>query len=62
MRKASSEGSLVIVYGVPERINEDGTISLRASYVLGIDKQWYRTDVLDYGRPGEPVKLLKVPR
>jgi hypothetical protein len=22
---------------------------------------WYRTDVLEYGRPGEPVKRLKAP-
>jgi hypothetical protein len=61
MRSAARPGTLLIVYGTPEQIADDGSISLRAAYIRGIDAQWYRTDVMDYGRPGEPVRLLKVP-
>ncbi|MDC4204579.1 MAG: hypothetical protein MPW14_07480 [Candidatus Manganitrophus sp.] len=61
MRKAASPGNLVIVYGTPERVNDDRSISLKSVYIRGIDKQWYRTDVLDYGRPGEPGKVINVP-
>lgn len=31
------------------------------SLVRGIDAQWYRMDIFDYGRHGEPVKLIKIP-
>jgi len=26
-----------------------------------IKRQWYRMDILDYGRPDEPSKILKTP-
>jgi hypothetical protein len=51
MENATSAGNLVIVYGTPERINEDGSITLRTAYLREIDKKWYSTDVLNYGRP-----------
>ena len=61
MRKAAGAGNLVIVYGTPERINDDRSIYLKSVYIRGIEKQWFRTDVLDYGRPGQPAKLINVP-
>jgi hypothetical protein len=59
MKKASAPGNLIIVYGKPKQINDDKSITLTSTYIRGIDKQWYRTDMLDYGRPGQPVKMLK---
>ncbi len=59
-RKAAAPGNLAIVYGIPER-TEDSIMILKSSYVRGIDKEWYTTDVLDYGREGEPGELKQVP-
>jgi hypothetical protein len=52
---------MLVAYGYPSLIHGDvvglhPTQSLRA-----IKPEWYRTDVLDYGRPGEPSKPSKTP-
>ena len=61
MNKAAGPGSLVIVYGIPEQVNEDRSITVKSVYIRGIDKKWYRTDVLDYGRPVQPARPIKAP-
>jgi hypothetical protein len=58
---AESIGDMIIVYGIPSGLN-DSVIELRSYYVRVIDSQWFATDIMDYGRPGEPVNLLRVPQ
>lgn len=53
-------GDLLVAYGVPSKIKGDLVILL-ARNLRAIKPMWFRTDVLDYGRPGEPAKLLRVP-
>lgn len=57
----ATPGNMGLVYGVPQELLNDGTIVLKCTYLRGIEKQWYRTDVMDYGRKGEEVKILNVP-
>jgi hypothetical protein len=59
MKKFAGPGNLIIVYGTPTQVNDDKSILLKCTYMRGIDKQWYRTDMLDYGRPGQPVKMIR---
>jgi hypothetical protein len=59
-KKSASPGNLAIVYGMPEKI-EDNIVVLKCNYIRVIDKQWYRMDVLDYGREGEPGEVKKIP-
>jgi hypothetical protein len=52
-------GDMLVAYGYPTvvRTNYIGlnpTMNLRA-----IKPLWFRTDILDYGRPGEPGRVLK---
>ena len=61
MKNVSVPGNLIIVYGIPDLVNEDGSITLKSIYIRIIEKKWYRTDILNYGRPGQPVSLKKVP-
>ena len=53
-----SVGDMLVAYGNPrvhaDRVGLSPTENLRA-----IKPPWFRTDVLDYGRPGEPAKILK---
>jgi hypothetical protein len=53
-------GYLIIVYGTPYEIKAD-VIMLKESSSRIIEPKFFVTDVMDYGRPGEPMKLLKVP-
>ena len=61
IKKATAIGNLAIVYGMPERV-EDNVIFIKSSYVRSIDAQRYGMDIFDYGRRGEPMKFLKVPK
>jgi len=56
----NSVGDMAIVYGLPIGL-EDSVVVLGAFYIREIDKQWFATDILDYGRPDEPVWELRVP-
>jgi hypothetical protein len=58
MRKLILGGDMVIVYGYPRAVANDVIDLGQAEYVRHIPKNWFRTDVIDYGRPGEPVKSL----
>ena len=53
-----SIGDMLVAYGYPhvhgDLVGLSPTENLRA-----IKPPWFRTDVLDYGRPGEPSKILK---
>ena len=57
---SESIGSMIIVYGIPTAV-VDSVIDVSAYYVRVIDKQWFATDIFDYGRPGEPVEVLRIP-
>ena len=57
---ANSVGDMAIVYGLPIDL-EDSVVVLGAFYIRVIDQQWFATDIFDYGRPGEPVEVLRVP-
>lgn len=52
-------GDMIIAYGNPSMI-KDQLISFYPTFTIRpVKPQWYRTDILDYGRPGEPSKVLK---
>jgi hypothetical protein len=53
-------GSLAIVYGVPEKI-EDGTIILKYRFLRVIPPGSYSISQFDYGRFGEPIRYLDAP-
>jgi len=59
VRRVMRPGTLLLVYGHPDGIASDGTLYVKATYIRAIESQWYRTDKLDYGRPGQPVTILK---
>jgi len=61
LRQLIQPGDMVVVYGYPKSIREDGAIDFgQAEYVRHIPKDWFRTDVLEYGRPGDPVRSLSL--
>ncbi len=45
-------GDLLIVYGIPYDIVEDGVIRLETKYIRHISKQYVDTSWLPYGREG----------
>lgn len=52
---------MIIAYGYPNIVKDDLIGFYPTQNMRSIKPKWYRTDVLDYGRPGEPMKCLKVP-
>jgi len=52
--KYAAEGKLALVYGVPERVDTNGTVVIKYRYlrILGADQ--FSTNKFDYGRFGEP--------
>ncbi|MGD1086062.1 MAG: hypothetical protein ABSA47_15105 [Verrucomicrobiota bacterium] len=56
----ASPGSLAIVYGVPEAV-EDGVVILKYRYLRVIPPDQYSISRFDYGRFGEPVRYLGNP-
>ncbi|MBU0983232.1 MAG: hypothetical protein KKA42_05140 [candidate division Zixibacteria bacterium] len=56
-----SIGDMIIVYGIPTGVR-DSLVDLRAFYIRTIDPAWFATDILDYGRPGEPAEILRIPQ
>ncbi|HND02750.1 MAG TPA: hypothetical protein PK782_11790 [Nitrospira sp.] len=52
--------NMLIVYGKPEKV-EDGMLHVTCDYAAFIKREWVRTDIFDYGRPGESVKWLNTP-
>lgn len=56
--KFAAPGNLAIVYGVPEKVEPDGTIVMRYRYCRVIDRDHYNTNQYDYGRLGDPFHTL----
>jgi hypothetical protein len=56
--KYAGEGKLALVYGVPEKVDADGTVVLKYRYlrILGADQ--FSTNKFDYGRFGEPFRAI----
>ena len=52
-------GDLLVAYGYPSMIRSNVVGLYPAQNLRAIKPQWYRTDILDYGRPGEPSRILK---
>jgi hypothetical protein len=52
---------MIIAYGYPSMIKDDLVGFYPTQNIRPIKPEWYRTDVFDYGRPGEPAKILRVP-
>jgi hypothetical protein len=57
--KYAAPGSLAIVYGTPESLDENGTIVLRYHYIRVLGPAHFRENELDYGRKGEPYRAIK---
>jgi hypothetical protein len=50
---------LMVTYGIPKSITKENHIDLGEAYYMRLfPSQSYRTDVIDYGRPGEPSKSI----
>jgi len=61
--KSVLNGDLVIVYGYPDTIFSDSTIMVRSTYIRSFLENYFRTDIMDYGRVYEPItKILLKPR
>jgi hypothetical protein len=50
---------MIIAYGYPSQIRNNVIGLFPTENLRAIKPQLYRTDILDYGRPGEPTKVLK---
>ena len=57
--KYAAPGNLAIVYGVPEKVEADGTIVMHYRYLRMIDHDHYNTNEFDYSRLGEPFHTLR---
>ncbi|HET6248887.1 MAG TPA: hypothetical protein VFE47_14415 [Tepidisphaeraceae bacterium] len=58
MRRLIVPGDMMVVYGTPH----DGGVTIdlgEARYVREIPASLVATDILDYGRPGEPSRILR---
>ncbi|MEM1261042.1 MAG: hypothetical protein AAGH76_01470 [Pseudomonadota bacterium] len=61
LRENIRVGDLFIVYGTAQQVQADGTVDFgQAEYVRLIPQEQFRDDRIDYGRPGEPTKVLDV--
>lgn len=59
--KYSAAGKLALVYGVPDRIDGNGTIVLRYRFLRILDSNQFSTNQFDYGRLGQPFRALEMP-
>jgi hypothetical protein len=53
-------GDMLIAYGYPSMVRNNVIELYPTQNMRAIKPKWYRTDILDYGRHGEPSKVLKV--
>jgi hypothetical protein len=51
--KYAGVGKLAIVYGVPEKVDTNGTVVLKYRYLRIVGADYFTTNDLDYGRLGE---------
>jgi hypothetical protein len=52
--KYAGEGRLALVYGVPEKVDADGTVVIKYRYLRILGADHFSTNKYDYGRFGEP--------
>ena len=60
LTRSVQPGRMLIAYGTPTRL-EGRLIHMKAGFISTYGQRMFRTDILDYGRPGQPTKRLKVP-
>jgi hypothetical protein len=56
--KYAGQGKLALVYGVPEKVDADGTVVLRYRYLRILGADCFSTNKFDYGRFGEPFRAI----
>ena len=62
MLRLIETADMMIAYGTAKSVSADGRIQLgQAAYVRHIPKAGFRMDRIEYGRPGEPTKILHAP-
>ena len=59
MEEFTEIGRLLIVYGTPVAVRDDGVIAIESSYIRVIAERYYTTEKLDYGRLTEPSETDK---
>lgn len=59
--KQFAVGDMLIAYGQPSEIRDKAIGLHPLMNIRSIKPMWFRTDVLDYGRPGGPVRTLRTP-
>jgi hypothetical protein len=52
--KYLGRGKLAVLYGVPEAVDQDGTVVLKYRYLRVFGRGHYNTNELEYGRLGQP--------
>jgi hypothetical protein len=56
-----SVGDMIIAYGFPTEIKNSVVGLSPVKNIRSVNPEWFRTDILEYGRPGQPVRYLKTP-
>ena len=56
--KYAAEGKLALVYGVPEKVDTNGTVVLRYRYLRILNGDQFSTNQFDYGRLGQPFQPI----
>ena len=60
INKSARAGNLLIVYGIPAEVNDDGSVVLASKYLRVFNKKYISTNMMDYGRPVQPVKETEI--
>jgi hypothetical protein len=58
IEETTKRGDMMIVYGVPAELRGDLIVLNPTEHVRPVPRALWRDDVLEYGRPGEPVHQL----
>ena len=57
--KYAGPGKLALVYGLPEKVDADGTVVLKYRYLRILGADCFSTNKCDYGRFGEPFRMIQ---
>jgi len=57
--KYAGQGKLALVYGVPEKVDADGTVVLKYRYLRILGADHFSMNKFDYGRFGEPFRAIQ---
>jgi hypothetical protein len=55
----AAPGKLALVYGVPQKVDPDGTVLLKYRYLRVLNTDQFSTNKFDYGRFGQPFRLIQ---